>query len=65
VITGAHDPATPAADGAFLAATIPGAGLREFDAAHLTNVECAAAFGDVLVEFLAGSERQGRAAGVP
>lgn len=54
VITGAHDPATPPADGAFLAEAIPGAGLREFPTNHLANIECAAAFGDAMVEFLAG-----------
>ncbi|HVG85068.1 MAG TPA: 3-oxoadipate enol-lactonase [Vicinamibacterales bacterium] len=53
VVTGTHDPATPPADGAFLAEVIPGASLLELDAAHLTNVECAEAFSDALVAFLA------------
>jgi 3-oxoadipate enol-lactonase len=53
VITGTHDPATPPEDGRWLAGTIPAATLVEFDAAHLTNVECAAAFGDALAGFLA------------
>jgi 3-oxoadipate enol-lactonase len=52
VITGADDPATPPADGAFLAEAIPGATRREFAASHLTNVECAAAFGAAMDEFL-------------
>lgn len=52
VVTGAYDPATPPADGAFLAAAIPGATVREFATNHLANVECAAAFGDVMSEFL-------------
>jgi 3-oxoadipate enol-lactonase len=39
VITGAHDPATPTADGQFLAARIPGAKYLELDAAHLSNIE--------------------------
>jgi len=53
VITGTHDPATQPEDGRWLAGTIPAATLVEFDAAHLTNVECAAAFGDALAGFLA------------
>jgi 3-oxoadipate enol-lactonase len=52
VITGSHDPATPPADGQFLAAAISGAALLELDAAHLTNVECAAAFTAAVDEFL-------------
>ena len=51
-VTGTHDPATPPADGAALAAGISGATLVEFDAAHLTNVECAPAFTDAVVKFL-------------
>jgi 3-oxoadipate enol-lactonase len=39
IITGAHDPATPAADGRFIAAHIRGAKYLELDAAHLSNVE--------------------------
>jgi len=39
VITGAHDPATPAGDGRFLAAHIRGAKYLELDAAHLSNIE--------------------------
>jgi 3-oxoadipate enol-lactonase len=56
VITGAHDPATPPADGAFLATAIPGAALRELAANHLTNVECAEEFGQAMTEFF-GSAR--------
>jgi 3-oxoadipate enol-lactonase len=52
VISGIHDPATPPAEGARLAGAIPGAMLREFDAAHLTNIECAAAFTDTVIDFL-------------
>jgi 3-oxoadipate enol-lactonase len=52
VITGTHDPATPPADGAALAAAIPGAALLEFDAAHLTNVECGPVFTEALMKFL-------------
>src|SRR5882762_10352058 len=39
VITGAHDPATPAAEGRFLAAHIRGARYVELEAAHLSNIE--------------------------
>jgi 3-oxoadipate enol-lactonase len=39
VVAGAHDPATPPADGRFVAETIPGARYVELDAAHLSNIE--------------------------
>jgi 3-oxoadipate enol-lactonase len=52
VVTGTHDPATPPADGAWLAATIPGAQLVELDAAHLSNLERAEAFTEALLRFL-------------
>jgi 3-oxoadipate enol-lactonase len=39
VIAGAHDPATPPADGRFLADQIPGARYAELNAAHLSNIE--------------------------
>ena len=39
VISGAHDPATPPADGRFLAHQIPGARYVELNAAHLSNIE--------------------------
>jgi 3-oxoadipate enol-lactonase len=39
VIAGAHDPATPPADGRFVAEKIPGARYVELDAAHLSNIE--------------------------
>lgn len=52
VITGTHDPATPPADGAWLAATIPGATLVELDAAHLSNLERADAFTEAVRTFL-------------
>jgi 3-oxoadipate enol-lactonase len=39
VISGAHDPATPPADGKFLAQHIPGAKYAELNAAHLSNIE--------------------------
>jgi 3-oxoadipate enol-lactonase len=52
VVTGAQDIATPPAAGAWLASTIAGARLVEFDAAHLANVECAAEFTDAVLAFL-------------
>jgi 3-oxoadipate enol-lactonase len=39
VIAGAHDPATPPADGRFVAEKIRGARYVELDAAHLSNIE--------------------------
>ena len=53
VITGAHDPTTPPADGRFLAERIPGARYAELDAAHLCNVEDQAGFASELSKFLA------------
>jgi 3-oxoadipate enol-lactonase len=52
VVTGAQDVATPPAAGVWLADTIAGARHVEFDAAHLANVECAAAFTDAVLAFL-------------
>jgi len=52
VVTGRHDVATPPELGEWLAATIPGARLATFDAAHLANVECAAAFTAAVDQFL-------------
>jgi 3-oxoadipate enol-lactonase len=52
VVTGARDVATPPAAGVWLAGTIPGARHVEFDAAHLSNVECAAEFTDAVLAFL-------------
>jgi 3-oxoadipate enol-lactonase len=52
VVTGAQDVATPPRAGVWLADTIAGARLVEFDAAHLANVECAVAFTDAVLAFL-------------
>ncbi len=52
VIIGAHDPATPAEDGRFLAAHIRGAKFAELDAAHLSNIEDGARFTRELTAFL-------------
>lgn len=52
VVTGRFDVATPPEAGAWLAATIPGARLVEFNAGHLSNVECADAFTEAVLTFL-------------
>jgi 3-oxoadipate enol-lactonase len=52
VIAGSHDLATSAADGRAVADAIPGAEYVELPAAHLSNVECAEAFTDAVVQFL-------------
>ena len=52
VISGRHDPATPPADGRFLAAKIPGAQYAELAGSHLSNIECAGEFNDTLMRFL-------------
>lgn len=52
VIAGAHDLATPAVDGRFVADAILGARYVELPAAHLSNIECRAAFTAALTGFL-------------
>ena len=52
VIAGSDDLATPAADGRFVADTIPGARYAELPAAHLSNIECRDAFTEALTGFL-------------
>jgi 3-oxoadipate enol-lactonase len=52
VVAGRHDVATPPSDATFLAGAIPGATLVELDAAHLANVEQAAAFTAAVGQFL-------------
>lgn len=52
VISGAHDPATPPADGRFLAQQIPGAIYVELNAAHLSNIEDRGRFNTELAAFL-------------
>ena len=52
VISGAHDPATPPADGRFLAQQIPGARYVELNAAHLSNIEDRGRFNTELAAFL-------------
>jgi 3-oxoadipate enol-lactonase len=52
VIAGTHDPATPPADGRFLAQQIPGARYVELNAAHLSNIEDQDRFNSELAAFL-------------
>lgn len=52
VIAGASDPATPPADGRFLAEHIPGARYVELNAAHLSNIEDRERFNNELRSFL-------------
>jgi len=52
VISGAHDPATPPADGRFLAQEIPAARYVELNAAHLSNIEDQDRFNHELASFL-------------
>jgi 3-oxoadipate enol-lactonase len=52
VISGAHDPATPPADGRFLAQEIPAARYVELNAAHLSNIEDQDRFNHELAAFL-------------
>jgi len=56
VITGRHDEATPPAWGEAIASAVPGAGLVTLDAAHLSNVEAAAAFDRAVRAFLLDQE---------
>jgi len=52
VIAGGRDPATPPADGQFIAGRIAGARYSELDSAHLSNVEAPAKFTAELIPFL-------------
>ncbi|TCT06086.1 3-oxoadipate enol-lactonase [Aquabacter spiritensis] len=52
VIAGAHDPSTPPARAAEIAAAVPGAELVTLDAAHLSAVEAGDAFAEALTAFL-------------
>ncbi len=52
VIAGALDPATPPADGRFLAHQIPGARYVELNAAHLSNIEDQDRFNNEVAAFL-------------
>jgi 3-oxoadipate enol-lactonase len=52
VIAGRKDPATPPADGRFVASQIPGARYVELSAAHLSNIEAPEQFNAELMRFL-------------
>jgi 3-oxoadipate enol-lactonase len=54
VISGRHDPATPPAEGQAIASAVAGARYAELPAAHLCNIESAAAFNAELLSFLSG-----------
>jgi 3-oxoadipate enol-lactonase len=54
VLSGRHDPATPPADGQAIASGVAGARYVELPAAHLSNIEAAAAFNAELLGFLGG-----------
>lgn len=58
VIVGEQDPGTPVSMAREIAGAIPGARLEILpDAAHLANIEQAAAFNGVLLDFLSGTGR--------
>ncbi len=52
VISGTHDVATPPADGRWLAKQVPGSQYKEFDAAHLSNIELPQPFSEAVLKFL-------------
>lgn len=52
VIAGSLDAASPPADGRFLASSIPEARYLELAAAHMTNVEAAESYTEVVMRFL-------------
>ena len=54
VVAGRHDPATPLAQGHWLAEHIPGARLVDLDAAHLSNVERSDEFNSAVLNFTIG-----------
>ncbi len=53
VIAGKFDPSTPPAMGKAIADSIAGAEYVELPAAHLSNIEAAAGFNDIVLKFLA------------
>ncbi|HEX7156473.1 MAG TPA: 3-oxoadipate enol-lactonase [Burkholderiaceae bacterium] len=57
VITGTHDPSTPAADGRKLADAVNGARYVELDSAHLSNIEARLRFNTELLDFLTHLDR--------
>ena len=59
VIAGSHDLATPPQDGRAIADAILDAHYAELDAAHLSNIEQAAAFSAALTDFLTQGAKHG------
>jgi len=57
IITGAHDAVTTPADAHFLESKISGARCVELDAAHISNIEAAAAFTAAVQHFLTAKEQ--------
>ena len=53
VIAGTHDQATPPSESRWLAEHVSGARYVELQAAHLSNIEAAAAFNETVLRFLA------------
>jgi 3-oxoadipate enol-lactonase len=53
VISGKHDPATPPADGRFIAQKVQNTRFVELDAAHLSNIEASDQFTQTVLDFLA------------
>ncbi len=58
IMAGMHDPVTTVSDAAFMQTEIPNAQLIELPAAHLSAVEVADAFAQVLNEFLVEPARE-------
>ncbi len=54
VITGSGDKPTPPAWGELIASKIPGSHLVQLDSCHLSNIEAASEFNDVVLGFLLG-----------
>jgi 3-oxoadipate enol-lactonase len=52
VTSGTYDAATPPTDGRWLAEQIPGSQYKEFDAAHLSNIELPKQFSEAVLKFL-------------
>jgi 3-oxoadipate enol-lactonase len=52
VVSGAHDPVAPPADGHFLQKSIAGAAYAEVDGSHLSNIEAREGFNSAILPFL-------------
>lgn len=60
IINGAHDIATPPADGLFLAQRIAGSRSMELDSAHLSNIESSRVFNEALLSFFGSTDASSR-----